>query len=317
MSTPSRELLIVAPERWDEACFSVPAVRALAGAGMGIGVLCQARQKAFWETLPGLNVQTPRTLNEPWQVALIWEPGELVKVVRKAGIHKRIGPAHGPQAGGRSEKPNKLTRQLTETLNEAPHPTEHRVQFYLKAVAEMGIPTTKPEFFNPVQLEVHKQEDTVLLVPGSDFGSSHEWRLEGWKQLADELRKDHALSIGRIEGGRNMGEQLAHHLGGNIPIGNIHLREPQLDMIASHSRVIAADGSLPHLASHLGSTCITLFGPNDPNWKRPLGKRHQVVKRHVECAPCFTFRCPLDKRCQKELEVDHILEAMKAVAIWK
>ena len=306
MSTPSRELLIVAPERWDEACFSVPAVRALAGSGMGIGVLCKARQKAFWETLPGLTVHTPRTLQDPWQVALIWEPGDLVKVVRKAGIHKRIGP-----------EVDKLTRQLTETLNDQPHPTEHRVQFYLKAVAEMGVETAKPEFFNPVELEVHKQEDSVLLVPGSDFGSSHEWRMEGWKQLADELKKDHALSIGRIEGGRNMGDQLAHHLGDGIPNGVIHLREPQLDMIASHSRVIAADGSLPHIASHLGSTCITLFGPNDPNWKRPLGKRHKVVRRHVECAPCFTFRCPLDKRCQKELEVDDVLDAVKAVAICK
>ena len=215
------------------------------------------------------------------------------------GIYKRIGPAEG-----------KLAKQLTETLNNATHPTDHRVQFYLKAVEEMGIPTGKPEFFNPVQLEVSQQEDSLLLVPDSDFGPSHEWSRQRWQQLADKLVESHALTIGQIEGGRNLGAELAHQLGDAVPTGIINLREPQMDMIASHARVIAADGSLPHIASHLGSTCITLFGPNDAAWKRPLGKRHQVLRRHVECAPCFSFRCPLDKRCQKELEVAQVMEAL-------
>lgn len=302
MPTPSRELLIVSPERWDEACFSVPAVRALAASGLGIGVLCQPNQKTFWETLPGLCVQTPRTLGEEWQVALVWEPGELLKLVRKSAIHKLIGP----------EGHRKLSKHLTETLRDAPHPTEHRVQFYLKAVAEMGVPTAKPEFFSPVDLEVSPKSHSILLVPDSDFGSSHEWSREGWKSLADGLLESHSLTIGRLEGGRRLGEELALHLGDAVPSGAIDLREPQLELMASHSMIIAADGSIPHIASHVGATCITLFGPNDAAWKRPLGTRHQVVRRHVECAPCFTQRCPLDKRCQKELELDHILEALEA-----
>ena len=302
MSAPSRELLIVAPERWDEACFSVPAVRALAGAGLGIGLLCQPNQKAFWTTVPSLTVHTPETFTEEWQVALIWEPGDLVKVVRKAGIHKRLGPAVG-----------KLTKQLSETLKDQPHVTEHRVQFYLKAVAEMGIPTAKPEFFHPVQLAVSQRENSVLLVPDSDFGSSHEWSLQRWQQVADELIGSHAVTIGQIEGGRNLGRELARHVSNQTTSSAVNLHEPEMDMIASHGMVVAADGSLPHIASHLGATCITLFGPNDARWKRPLGKRHHVVRRHVECAPCFTFRCPLDERCQEELEVSSVLKALRAL----
>jgi ADP-heptose:LPS heptosyltransferase len=77
--------------------------------------------------------------------------------------------------------------------------------------------------------------------------------------------------------------------------------------------VIAADGSLPHLAAHAGATCVTLFGPNDPVWKRPLGKRHAVVRRHVECAPCLLGKCPLDGRCQRELEADRVWAAIEAI----
>ncbi len=302
MLSPSRELLICAPERWDESCFSVPAVRALAASGLGIGVLCKPHQKVFWETLPGLEVITPQTLSEQWKVALLWEPGDLAKLVRRAGIHKRIGPSVG-----------KLHKQLTEQLKGRPHVTEHRVQFYLKAVAEMGVPTTKPEFFEPAGLDVAQGQDSILLVPDSDFGSSHEWSLQNWQILADKLKESHSLAIARLEGGRNLGEQLADYLGGKVPTAMISLQEPPLDLIASQPTIIAADGSVPHIASHLGSSCITLFGPNDSTWKRPLGKRHRVARHHVECAPCFAPCCPLDMRCQKELEVAEVIAGLKAL----
>jgi ADP-heptose:LPS heptosyltransferase len=82
-------------------------------------------------------------------------------------------------------------------------------------------------------------------------------------------------------------------------------------MLAGYRLVIAADGSLPHLAAHAGATCVTLFGPNDPVWKRPLGRRHTVVCRHVECTPCLLGKCPLDMRCQRELATDRVWAAVR------
>ena len=32
--------MVAAPERWDETCFAVPAVRALVASGLGVGILC-------------------------------------------------------------------------------------------------------------------------------------------------------------------------------------------------------------------------------------------------------------------------------------
>ena len=84
-----------------------------------------------------------------------------------------------------------------------------------------------------------------------------------------------------------------------------------LPLLAVHELTVAADGSLPHLAAHAGSTCVTLFGPNDAVWKRPLGKRHKVVKRHVECAPCLSAACLFDGRCQTELEVARVMAAIR------
>jgi hypothetical protein len=47
----SGEMLVAAPERWDEACFAVPAVRALVASGLRTGVLCPESQQEFWQTL--------------------------------------------------------------------------------------------------------------------------------------------------------------------------------------------------------------------------------------------------------------------------
>ncbi len=305
MSTPSRELLIVSPERWDEACFSVPAVRALAGSGLGIGLLCQPHQKDFWQTLPGLPVHAPDELDEQWQVALVWEAGELAKVVSKADIHKRMGPSGDP----------KLAKHLTETLNDSPHPSEHRVQFYLKAVAEMGVKTAKPEYFSPVETQPPPPARSALLIPDSDYGSSHEWPSDNWLQLAEQVhKKSHSLTILTPDFGSELGEQLLERLEGKADSARIELAQPGLELLAKYERVIAADGSLPHLAAHMGATCLTLFGPNDMPWRRPLGTRHRVARKAVECSACMISKCPLDLRCQNELSVDAVLAAFEDLA---
>lgn len=302
MSTPSRELLIASPARWDEACFSVPAVRALAGSGLGIGVLCQPHQKAFWETLPGLPVRTPDALDEDWQVALLWEAGPLAKAVRKAGIPKRLGP----DANG------KLSKHLTETLRDRPHPTDHRVQFYLRAVAEMGVETAKPEYFAPVAQETQPDPKRILLIPDSDFGPSHEWPLDRWLDLSHALEEmPLQVTIGCSGQARGLDAGLCAIFSEEFEAVEIDPHQPDLSQLAHHRVVVAADGSLPHLAAHMGATCVTLFGPNDPRWKRPLGKRHRILHRHVECAPCLMADCPLDGRCQMELEGEEVLAAIR------
>jgi ADP-heptose:LPS heptosyltransferase len=118
------------------------------------------------------------------------------------------------------------------------------------------------------------------------------------------------LSIAGMDGGRGLGKSLAMGLRGNVEFIQASPVSAVLPLLAARRFVIAADSSLPHLAAHTGATCITLFGPNDPVWRRPLGKRHAVVKRHVECAPCLLAKCPLDLRCQHELETARVQAAI-------
>ena len=309
---PGGGMLIAAPGRWDEACFSLPALRTLVASGVGVGVLCEAGQRRYWETLPGLTVldfppkTKPRALAGElaglWQAALLWEPGVAADACVRARIARRIGP---------KEKP--LKKYLTHPVELVPvaRPLEHRVRHYLALVESLGLDTAQPEIFAPVALGFPRHPQALLLSPDSDFGPTHEWPLERWVEVALALQAaGWSLTIAGLAQGGRVAEVLLNRLGGTLPFLRIRSLANALPLLAQHAWVVAADGSLPHLAAHVGTRCVTLFGPNDPSWKRPLGRNHVTLRRHVPCAPCFLVKCQMDGRCQTELTVERMLAAM-------
>jgi ADP-heptose:LPS heptosyltransferase len=304
-------MLVAAPERWDEACFAVPTVRALVASGLGTGVLCPAAQREFWETVEGLAVMdfpvktkaraVAAEISGNWEASLAWETGLAAEAFKIAAIPRRLGADE-----------RKLAKLLTHPLGFAAGPLEHRVRHYLATVEEMGIETGRAEFFAPAALGIEPVPGAVLLCPDSDFGPSHEWPVERWVEIGRKLIENgKRVTVTGMDGGRGWGKFLTQNLGESVEFFEASPLAGALPLLAVHGWVIAADGSLPHVAAHAGATCITLFGPNDPAWKRPLGRRHAVIRRHVECAPCLLAKCPLDLRCQNELETDRVWQAVR------
>ncbi len=304
-------MLVAAPERWDEACFAVPALRAMVASGLAVGILCPTEQRDFWKMIEGLVVidfplrtkakVVAAGIRGAWQVSLAWEYGFAAEIFKIAGIPKRLG-----------QEERKLKKLLTHPIDFAVGPLEHRVRYYLTAVEALGIEPGKAEFFTPLAIGIEPVGSAVLLCPGSDFGASHEWPLEKWVEIGRKLLESgQRVTVAGVDGGRELGKNLAEMLGQGVEFFHAAPLMGVLPLLAVHGLVVAADGSLPHLAAHAGATCVVLFGPNDPAWKRPLGKRHGIVRRHVECAPCFLPKCPLDMRCQKELDVDRVWEVIR------
>jgi len=294
-------MLVAAPERWDETCFAIPAVRALAASGLQVGVMCGAGQSDFWRTIDGIEIvifdENPDL--SAWDAALAWECGTSAKAIRKAGVRRRIAPT-----GDR-----KLTKWATDPVEILVHVLEHRVKHYLATVEALGVATREPEFFLPASSTVAERNGTAaLLCPDSDFGTSHEWPLQRWLELSRWLTGEGGLNIAvaEVANGRELGTRLAEALGGGVEVVPIASLTEAIPWLARHELVLAADGSLPHLAAHLGATCVVLFGPNDPAWRRPLGKHHAIVSHHTECAPCLMAKCPLDRRCMLRIEVNAV-----------
>ncbi len=304
-------MLVALPERWDEACFAVPAVRALVRSGLIGALICYDEQESFWKTVCTLPCftfshktsagQLAKMLGNDWEASLVWEDGVAAKAFVKAKIPRRLGPSD-----------DKLKKLLTHPLQAREAPTEHRVRLYLNSAEEMGVSVNQPEFFVPASVGIPVKPKTVLLCPGSDFGISHEWPLDRWQMLAEALlEKGYLLTVAGSVGGRDLGKILFGRLSGGAEFFHAAPLSAAIPTLATFQLIISADGSLPHLAAYTGGTCITLFGPNDPNWKRPLGKQHVVMRHHVECAPCLSPKCRMDNRCQNELQVSDVLASIK------
>lgn len=305
-------ILIAAPTRWDEACFAVPAVRAMLATHGHVGVLCPTAQEEFWQTLNGLTVipfperakvkSLAASISGSWDISLAWENGFAAETFHAAAIPKRLGL---------EEK--KLSKLLTHPISFPLDMEHHRVRFYLAAVESIGVKTDRSEFFVPADLGIDPVPVAVLLCPCSDFGPSHEWPLERWLEISEKLlAAGKRLTVATVDDSRGLGKLLAKTLGDRATFFQASPLGATLPILAVHGLVIAADGSLPHLAAHAGATCVTLFGPNDPIWKRPLGRRHTMIRRHVECAPCLQPKCPFDHRCQTELDTERVWNAISA-----
>lgn len=304
--TEGDSLLIAAPADWRAACFSVPAMRALKRMKLELRILCPVSQGAFWESC-GLGQVLTYADNASAReiagrlngdtIALAWEAGPAADALAKAGIPRRLGP---PAKG--------LAKRLTELVEviERPGPIQHRVRFYLGIAEKLGAEAMVAANFTPVNLGIPKAIERVLLVPDSDFGSHFEWPVERWEGVAKELlARGKQLWIATSgPRGAALSEALPEATG-------VPLKLPALEDLSSCALCIAADGSAPHLAAHMGTTCAVLFGPGEPEWTRPLGKRHVIIRRKVECAPCHAPKCRMDLRCQNDLDSGEVLRALE------
>ncbi len=306
--TPGEILFVATPPRWREACLSVPAMRAFQRLGVRVKVLCPDKQLAFWKASGfGDGIAYPAGASAGGiagrlsgvDAALLWEAGPVADACAKAGVPRRLGlPAKG------------LEKRLTERIERVvkPGPIEHRVRFYLDIAEELGAEGYVAENFTLVEMGVER-EGGVLLAPDSDEGPHYEWPLERWVALAGDLQEAGLEPV--VGRGGRLGQALAGALEGAEAVD---LGFPALEELARYRLCVAADGALPHLAAHVGTACVVLFGPGEPEWLRPLGKRHVIVRRKVECSPCFAPKCRMDLRCQTELEAEEVKAAILRLA---
>jgi ADP-heptose:LPS heptosyltransferase len=63
-----------------------------------------------------------------------------------------------------------------------------------------------------------------------------------------------------------------------------------------------------HVATAVGTPVVALFGSTDPITTGPWGEGHVVVKKDVDCSPCWKRVCPTDHKCMKLITVDEVLK---------
>lgn len=307
-------LAIASPATVVEACLSVPAVRALRRARPNGTIVVLANQETapVWKVVLDIDFlirhkagDSPRRLAAlleesaiPYDSAISWEEGPAAAAFAKAKIAQRLGPSNP-----------KLNRHLTDPIEVVREigPIKHQVNHYLDFIGKLSVDPFQAEYFAPPKRSKISESTPIAIVPGSDFGPAAEWSRANYAGLCQELRKRHPLVIFPSPKHPEPAIALARALGDESLVSSSEGLD-QIRLIRKSRLLIGNDGSLPHLASLVGTPSLVIFGPNEPAWKRPLGLIHEVVRRHVPCSPCLLTECPLDHRCMREISLDLILE---------
>lgn len=319
-------LCVASPVDFTEACFSVPAMRALRhfGPHLTMAVLCPRSQQALWQTVPELDHvisyqdgastrEVARRLADfdaTFESALIWEQGKAAKALAQVGVIRRFGhPVPG------------LEKFLTDVVAVAsvPGPIEHRVRYYLNFVEQLGCDGFVKSNFQRAPLPPAPDKPRIVLAPWSEYGSAHQWPVERFKQVMDVMDARYPGIIewlvpsGSVSGENSdaRGQIDAMFAGGVKCDSSERDWEQLMDMLRNSSVLLACDGELAHMAAHLGLPAAVIFGPNEPEWRRPLGAQSLVIREHVACSPCYLAKCPLDHRCQLEVSVDTVVASLE------
>lgn len=202
---------------------------------------------------------------------------------------------------------------------------KHHLDYYLDLLSEAGFNTERgPLVLNLkegermwaidlLKKEGWNEDDRLVGInPGATYGKAKRWYPERFASLADRIIKEDVKVI--LFGGPKetaIVEEIKKKMVSR-PIfvtGNTSVRE-LASLIERCSVFVSNDTGPMHMAAALKVPVVALFGSTDMNITGPIGEKHRVIWKKVECSPCFLRECPKDFRCMNLITVDEVVDAV-------
>jgi len=138
------------------------------------------------------------------------------------------------------------------------------------------------------------------------------WPRESWKELIRRMSRELDIQV-VLTGGpqdRAFNREIFQGSHGALDVTGKTSLKVLMEIFRSADLVVCPDTGPMHLAAGVGVPVVALFGPTAPWRTGPFGPGHLVLRRELECSPCFRKSCP-DPKCMTELSVDEVYEAVR------
>jgi len=344
MSTPqsNHRVLIVRLSSLGDVIHTLPAYRLIRERmpEAVIDWLIEDRFASLLDTLPGLHevIEVPRRKGSAWRgigdyAALrrrLAAEGYSVSVDFQGLTKSAVWPwlARVPRRIGYGDEDGREFSKLFYTETVIPDPSLKHVAERNLALAERlaGGEGETPGFrgYFPVDGESAAWADeyfrghdlsgfpVALLVPGVSWASKR-WPAEYFGAVADWFVRErggrcvvswgpgeHPLAV-RVAGGRE-----GVHVLPETSLQN-------LAAVAKRCRVCIANDTGPfHLAAAVGTPCVGIYGPTDPERNGPYGAPSRTVSAPLPCAPCWRPECrEANRKCLDDLEPAKVIRAVE------
>ena len=223
----------------------------------------------------------------------------------------------------------KLSFLLNKKLrDDAPHldPIEH--QFRVLRMAGIK-PQDKCLELWPGDTEA-KQVDKLLAeswmkpsigLVGINVRASERWVTKNWPilnvvELCDRLAKEFNIRVvlTGAESDAEFAQAIARAAKSKplVAVGRTSILE-LASMIKRFKVYLTPDSAPMHIAAAVGTPCIALFGPTEP--ERHVAPSNSCIviskKNELKCSPCYSPTCVKNFACMKKITVDEVLGAMR------
>lgn len=316
--------ILVRGSNWlGDAIMSVPAVRAIKRGRVDahVTVLTPAKLADVWKTVAEVDEVIPidagenvfavaRKIRRNFDVAIVL-PNSLRTALEPwlAGIPRRVGyPGHNRRA--------LLNQIFTTKKKKQPVPPRHQVHHYLALAEFVGasLPPDAADF--PIRSSSALSAPPVIgLCPGAEYGPAKRWLPERYAEVVRSIHEQTKAEwrVFGVAKDRPVAEAIISAAG--VPctdrVGKTTLAE-LMGELRECDLLLTNDTGTMHLATFLGVPTVSIFGSTEPSLTGPLGHGHRVLRRHVDCSPCFLRECPLDFRCMKAISAKDVTDAVLA-----
>lgn len=316
--------ILIRSSNWlGDSIISMPAVRAIKAGRPDAHVTIAVPEKiaAVWKLAPEVDEVislTSRSLfsavrlirqKKTFDVAILF-PNSLRTALEvwRAGIPRRV-----------AYRGHHRRWFLNQIIPDRPSsgPVQHQVFHYLRIAREVGGPLEAPSVRTPLRrAQSNGAIPKIGLCPGAEYGPAKRWLPERFAEVAVAISAQQAVQwiLFGTRGDGEVGAQIAASLGANCVnrIGRTTLAELIAELEECDVLVTNDTGTM-HLATILCVPVVAIFGSTEPRLTGPLGAAAHVIRRQVECSPCFLRECPIDFRCMKAVSACEVTRVVSAL----
>lgn len=156
-----------------------------------------------------------------------------------------------------------------------------------------------------------KAERRFVAVNPVAFWETKLWEEKKFADLCDRIRQELGVGViltgGTAEPLNRICAQMktkTANLGGKTTLRDLAF------LYGKAALVITTDSGPMHLAAAVGTPVVALFGPTDPARTGPYGPGHRIIRRRLECMPCFKKHCKT-RSCMNQITVEEVFAAVK------
>jgi lipopolysaccharide heptosyltransferase II len=319
--TPTQpfRIIIRSPNWLGDAVMAIPAVCAIKAGrpDAHVTLLTPAKLADLWRTVAEVDALLPiepgksvfaiaRDVRAGNFDAAVLFPNSLRAALEiwLAGIPRRVGyPGH--QRAWLLDQPlrgKKMKKKQTA-------PPRHHVHHYLALAEFIGADITVPSAPANRERTFSGGSPRIGLVPGAEYGPAKRWLPERFAEVIRAVPAQWTLF--GVAGDRAIADTIlaaapgCRDLTGKTTLTELIAELRQCDLLLTN------DTGTMHLAASLGVPVVAIFGSTEPALTGPLGAHHTVLRKHVECSPCFLRACPIDFRCMRSIAASEVIAALQ------